>query len=146
MRPLREQADEFIEAFFDGSIVTLFSRVGVKASDETYPIVINELNTKMISSLVNEKIPHYLALVTGVSDMPKISDEDLTDLAFNIFGDVLKLRAVGAITNNPDTLKETTYWKNRCLTVELESAEKEKKIRSLVEDIDKLRVGRSGIK
>lgn len=147
MRPLREQVDEFIEGYFDGSIISAYT---TERFDKGVSLAHSSLSDPRLQEeeahLTTKLIPHYIALVTGDPKLPKVPEQDLVDCAFNVFQQVLKLRSLGILLNSPDTLKETTYWKNRCLTVELESAQKDEKIRSLVENIDKLRVGRSGIK
>ncbi len=141
MRSIIEQVDEFIEGFFDGSIISALDMM--MDLKKTKPLLarmsqdfVDKLD-RLNDTLRREKIPAYL----------KATDPSTkAQLAEFIFLAVFELRYTGVIRNNPDTAKEITYWKNRCLTEELESASKDKVILDLKEQITKLAVGRSAIR
>lgn len=143
MRPITEQVDEFIEDVFNGDVITLLGELLGKDVDwqnAKLPIVffggskIADTVFEILGKLINELIPKYLQEDSGEGVAPEL------------FHTVLRLRMIGGIKNNADTLKETTYWKSRCLTVELELNKKDDIIQSLNNDITKLRVGAGGIK
>jgi hypothetical protein len=136
MRPITDQVDEFIEGYFDGSIVSELEAIKQSRSlvKEARKLLMDDMQ-----ELIFDLVPKYLGMVD-------IEEEDKKTLAQKIFLQVLLLRHGALLKNNPDTLKEATYWKSRCLTTEEEGLRKDKQILSLKDDITKLRVGQGAIK
>jgi hypothetical protein len=131
MRPIIDQVDEFIEGFFDGSIISSLDIMAERSSKRLLAHMKNEdVNyiDYMSDKLRGELIPNYL----------KAEGEEKEKVGAAIFIGVMELRYIGVIKNNPDTMKETTYWKNRCLTVELQN-------KQLTDTVMALKAGSSGI-
>jgi hypothetical protein len=140
MRPTIQQVDEFIEGWFDGSITFIWTAKDMNSLKNSLPFNLKGTPLNDTLTTVVERLGPNINRYVGAGATQK------AELGGSIYQDVLFLRMFGIISNNPDTLKEVTYWKNKCLTTELALVEKDKVIDALNQDITKLRVGSGAIR
>lgn len=120
MRPLTELADEFIEAYFNGSIVSITS-----SENELNQSTLHHLNKDQLSSidqannnLITNIIPKYL----------KANQKEREDLSLEIVISVIGLRMIGILRNNPETHKDLEYLRIRVNDLERENETLQNKI------------------
>lgn len=130
MRDITELVDEFVEEIFEGSIVS------VRHNRDAYLLLQQALTPDdfiqawaSFAVLVTIDIPRYLLA----------EDEEKKKQTMKIFEKVNTLRAEGAVMNNPNALKEATFYKAKALYFE-------ERAKQLEEQVMALQAGRTGIK
>ena len=136
MRSIIEQVDEFIESYFDGTIISTISDVIIGHEVKIPSKTLKERVSEDLSSLVSILIPNYL----------KVKDGEKEKLAETIYNIVIQLRTFGMVRNNPLSLRELDYFKSRCQKLEDDNNGLIKRIVELSDTVQKLTAGSSAIR
>ena len=136
MRSIIEQVDEFIESYFDGTIISTISDVIIGHEVKIPSKTLKERVSEDLSSLVSILIPNYL----------KVQDGEKEKLAETIYNIVIQLRTFVMVRNNPLSLRELDYFKSRCQKLEDDNNGLIKRIVELSDTVQKLTAGSSAIR
>lgn len=129
MKSLIELVEDFIEALFVGDVMT-------GLHDKDYIMIMRQERPQFVSEytqMMDELTTRIQAFI--------ITDREADKKAFaqDIFNNVLMLRNVGFIINNPNSIKEVSFYRARALYFEDRNKE-------LTETVMALKAGQSAVR
>lgn len=143
MRPIEEQVDCFIEDFFNGNIITVFHEKADLKGNEPISAALLILNkgVKDFAKAVGEGSESLGRLI---SEYTKAGATGKAELAYQIYNIIIGLRYVGILQNNPNNLKELSFYRSRAELQAKDIQERDEQIVGAMETIRKLRAELAG--
>lgn len=129
------QVDQFIKNLFDGDVVTVVQRASIDPKVAAF----------MGEDPDNKVVDNLEALLKQIYSYLGAAADEKEPRALVLYRNVLRLRTYSLIQNNPESLKQLGFWKDRALTLEIQLQDSYKRINELVSDMMKLKVGSSAI-
>ena len=131
MRPVTQLIDEFIEDFFDGSIITILVRDIKRDGTEPLPLLFQASKSKSKDTIISvNKLENFLEKFIQI-DIPtylSLQDKAKEAKAPSMLQKIVVLRAYGLIINNPNNIKELEFYKIRSNALENELRKREEDI------------------
>ncbi len=136
MKSFTESAEDFIESYFNGDIITVLEGKDYSAWVDQFEVGTMGDFSKQVKEMREESIPQFL----------HAEGSEKESIAEKIFMTVLQWREVGFLKNNPNSAKETAFYRAKAVYYEDQLRERDKVVMKLNDDITKLRVGSGAIR